>query len=219
MVLPPTDQLVCALDLRRELCDIVAVGEKSGDLEKGIRITNAAKCDRDGDTIARSASHLGRDRCEVHLRFAKRIGEQIDRITKPAAEHLSRPPQLLLSLGAGEPSKVRMTVGVRSDVHAAGAKFMDLCPIERDEIIGSATPQALKPSKDLRLALDEAGSNEERRRHAVLCQYRQSMRVVVLVPVIEGDCGDRFAVARPRICHELDERDQLAMLLEPLNVA
>ena len=60
MVLPPSDQLVNALDLGLEPGKAVAVGEEPGDAEERIRLQDPTKGDGGSDAVARGSSHLRR---------------------------------------------------------------------------------------------------------------------------------------------------------------
>ena len=99
-----------------------------------------------------------------------------------------------------------MTVGMRPDIHPAGTEFTHLCPIERNDIIGSASQQLLESPKHGRIPIHQSGSDEEGCRRFVLHQDRQGVRVVVFVSIIECDSGDRFAtVADLGVADEIHE--------------
>ena len=90
-----------------------------------------------------------------------------------------------------------MTIGMSTDIHPASSELAYLCPIEGSDVIGSAPPQLLESPEDGWIPLHEPGGDEERCRDAVLRQEGQRVRVIVLIPVVEGDRGNRLVAVVP----------------------
>ena len=219
MILPPANHVVEAGDFRIELGDVVTIGEEPRNGIHRVGVPHSAKRDGRRHAVAVCANHVGRRRREMYKRLAEWIGKQVNRGAELVADDVRGPAQFVCCFKRGQARQVWMAVGVRSDVHPAGVELAYLLPVERDDVVGPAPPEPLESPEDCGIPVDQSGSDEERRWNTVLRQYRQRVRVIVLVSVVEGDRDERRAAgAGVAVRYDVGQRGHAAMRLQPLHM-
>jgi len=220
MILPPANHVVEARDLRVELGDIVTISEEPRNRVHGIGVPHSAERDRRCDPVALCANHVDCRPSEVHVRLTEWIGEQINGDAELLTDDVPGPAQFVRCLNRGQACKVWMAVGMRSNVHSAGVQLTYLLPVERDDVVGPASPEPLESPEDRGISVYQSGRDEERRLDTVLRQDRQRIRVIVLVPVVEGERDERpAAVVGVAVGDDVGQRGHVAVRLQPLHVA